>query len=76
MKYKCFREHKKEKGKLETHSPIYYIKLTDRMDSMLVSHSTEYTWQAFYIFNAFWVMMSMILYNTQTKEWNFRAIEY
>ena len=35
-------------GKLQKHSPMYYIKI-DFTDIILDTHSTEYNGQAFYI---------------------------
>ena len=42
---------RREMGQLETHSPMYSMKSTGRTDFVLETHPTEYTWQAFYMFD-------------------------
>ena len=43
----------REISKPKTHNPIYCIKIIEKMDFILDTHLTCYTWKAFYIFNAF-----------------------
>ena len=60
-------------------APYIERKIIARIVSILDTHLAAYTWQAFYLFNAFgWVCIMMILRccNLQTNEHDLQAIMY